>query len=52
MKTNSKKKTVTFGEFITTVYDACGKRTARGFVRLAVNAHWVMFRGERRFVIF
>ncbi|MGA2221369.1 MAG: hypothetical protein ABSH21_06270 [Verrucomicrobiia bacterium] len=51
MKTNRKKKAVTFGDFIAAVYDACGQRRAGSMVRLAVNAHLVVFRGHRRFVI-
>jgi hypothetical protein len=51
MKTSQKKKALTFGEFVASVYEACGKRKARGIVRLAVNAHLVEFRGQQRFVI-
>ncbi len=50
MKTNH-KKTLTFGDLIASVYDVCGHRKAREIVRLAVNAHVVVFRGQRRFVI-
>jgi hypothetical protein len=51
MKASHRKKALTFGDLIATVYDACGKRRARGIVRLAVNAHVVAFRGHRHFVI-
>ena len=51
VKTNHKKKALTFGNFIAAVYDACGQRRARAIVRLAVNAHVVAFRGHRHFVI-
>lgn len=51
MKTNHKEKAVTFGDFIAAVYDACDQRRARAIVRHAVNAHVVVFRGPRRFVI-
>ena len=53
MKTdpNPKRKAAMFGDFITAVYDAWSKRSARQIVRLAVNAHWVVFRGQQRFVI-
>jgi hypothetical protein len=51
MKTNHQKKALTFGDFIAAVYSVCGKRRARGIVRLAVNAHVVAFRGHRHFVI-
>jgi hypothetical protein len=50
MKTNH-KKALKFGELIAAVYNVCGKRRARGIVRLAVNAHVVVFRGHRHFVI-
>jgi hypothetical protein len=51
MKTNLKKKVLTFGEFIAGVYDACGRQKAEGIVRLAVEAHWVEFRGPDLFMI-
>jgi hypothetical protein len=51
MKSNSKKRALTFGEFVAALYAAWGKRKALGIVRLAVNAHLVEFRGRERFVI-
>ena len=51
MKSNCRKKSLTFGEFIACVYDGCGKRKARGIVRLAFKAHLIEFRGQQRFVI-
>jgi hypothetical protein len=48
MKANQGKKALTFGEFILAVYDAWGKRRARGIVWLAVKARLVKFRGQRR----
>jgi hypothetical protein len=51
MKTNRKKKVLTFGDLIAAVYGACGQRRARAIVRLAVNAHLVAFRDHQRFVI-
>jgi hypothetical protein len=51
MKSNRRKKSLTFGEFIASVYDVCDKRQARGFVRLALKAHLVEFHGQQRFVI-
>jgi hypothetical protein len=50
MRTNHKKKALTFGEFIAGVYDACGRQKAKGIVRLAVNARLVNFQGSQRFV--
>ena len=46
-----RRKMLTFGEFIANVYNICGRRKAREIVRLAVNAHWVEFRGKQRFMI-
>ena len=51
MKTNGKKRVLTFGDFIVAAYGACGTRGAKGLVRLAVNEHLVMFRGWQRFVV-
>jgi hypothetical protein len=51
MKTNHKKRALTFGDFIAAAYRAWGARRARGLVRLALNAHLVVFRGQQRFVI-
>ena len=50
-QTHHQKKTLTFGEFIASAYDACGRQKARGIVRLAVNARWVEFRGKQRFMV-
>ena len=50
MKTKP-KQAFTFGQLIAAVYNVCGKRRARGIVRLAVNAHVVAFRGHRHFLI-
>ena len=51
MKTDSRKRCLTFGEFITRVYDAWGRRKARGIVRLAIKSRLIEFRGTERFVI-
>jgi hypothetical protein len=51
MKTSSKKKTLTFGDFVVGIYEVCGKRKAKGIVQLAVNAHLLEFRGAQRFFI-
>jgi hypothetical protein len=51
VKINHKKKALTFGEFISGIYDACGKQKAKGIVRLAVKTHWIEFRGPDRFMI-
>ena len=52
METNQNKKALRFGDLIAAVYDACGKRRARGILRLAVNARLVAFLGPQRFMIF
>ena len=51
MKTNCRKKHLTFGEFILAAYAACGRQKAKGIVRLAVNARLVEFQGRERFVM-
>jgi hypothetical protein len=51
MKKSCRKKVLRFGEFITNTYDVCGKHKARGFVRLAIKAHLIEFRGQQRFEI-
>jgi hypothetical protein len=50
MKIN-RKKTLTFGDLIESVYDACSHRRAKAIVRFAVNTHVVVFRGRVRLVI-
>jgi hypothetical protein len=49
MKTNCRRRHLTFGEFIMAVYDAYGKK-AGGIVRLAVNARLVTLCRQRRIV--
>lgn len=51
MKINHRRKRMTFGQFVTVVYDTCGPRMARGIARHAVNAHLVVFRGHHRCLI-
>jgi hypothetical protein len=51
MNTRQKKKGLKFGDLVTAVYDACGKRRARGILSLAVNAHLVAFRGHFHYLI-
>jgi hypothetical protein len=51
MKTKLIIRNLTFGEFIASVYDACGKRKAREIVQHAVNARVLQFHGQGRFVI-
>jgi hypothetical protein len=51
MKTNYRKRSLTFGEFVVSVYDVCGTRQARGVIRLAIEAHLIEFPGQRRFVV-
>jgi hypothetical protein len=48
MKVNYKKKALTFGNLIETVYGVCGNRGAGGIIRLGVDAHIVVFREQRR----
>jgi hypothetical protein len=51
VKTNDKKRAVTFGDFIAAAYRAWGRRRAKGLVWLAVNARLVEFRGPQRIEI-
>jgi G3E family GTPase len=51
VKTNGKKRALTFGDFVAAAYRAWGKRRAKGFVWLAVNAQLVEFRGRQRLLI-
>jgi hypothetical protein len=48
MKANYKKSALTFGSLTETVYGVCGNRRARGIIRLAVDAHVVVFREQQR----
>jgi len=48
MKANHKQNALTFGNLIETVYGICGRRRARGIIRLAVDAHVVVFREQQR----
>lgn len=38
---------LTSGEFIVGMYDAWGKRRARGIIRLAVEARLIVFQGHK-----
>jgi hypothetical protein len=51
MKEYSKKKTLTFGEFVAGVCEVWGTRKAKGIVKLAIKMHMIEFRGTERFVI-
>jgi hypothetical protein len=48
MKANHKQKALTFGNLIKAVYGVCGNRRARGIIRLAIDAHIVVFRKQQR----
>jgi len=45
MKPNQGKKAVTLGDLIESGYCACGKRRARGIIRLAAEARLILFQG-------
>jgi hypothetical protein len=51
MKTNSRKKQLTFGDVVAGSYYIWGKRRAAGCIRLAINSHLIEFRGQQRIVI-
>jgi hypothetical protein len=44
MKAKHKKQALTFGNLIESVYGVCGNRSARGIIRLAIDAHVIVFR--------
>ena len=50
-RTNGTGRLLKFGDFISAAYRAWGSRQAKEFVRLAVNAHLLEFRGRQRFMI-
>ena len=51
MKIYLPKKELTFGEYVASVYSACGNKRAGAKIQRAVNSHLVQFIGRRRFVI-
>ena len=52
MKSEGKKRALTFGDRIAASYHASGAHRAKGFVRrLAVSAHVIMFRERQHFLI-
>jgi len=51
MNPHSKKKPLTFGDFVAGSYRAWGKRRAGGIIRLALKSHLVEFRGQQRYEI-
>jgi hypothetical protein len=50
VRTNTRKKPQTFGEFVTAAHETWGARRASGFASLAINVHLVEFRGPQSFV--
>ena len=48
MKTDDRKRALTFGDFVAAAYRAWGRRRTKGFVWLAVNARLIEFRGGQR----
>ena len=51
MYPHSKKKPLTFGDFVAGSYRARGKRRASGFIRLTLKSHLIEFRGQHRYEI-
>jgi hypothetical protein len=45
------RKTMTFGDLISSTYVTCGRRKAEAIVRFAVNQHVIVFLGRQRFVV-
>jgi len=50
MKTHSREINSTLGEFITRIYDVCGKRKGTKVVQMAIKAQLIEFRGQHRIV--
>ena len=50
-RTSGKRRMLTFGDVVAASYRTLGARKAIAFLRLAVNAHLLVFRGRQRFVI-
>ena len=50
-RTTGKRRMLTFGDVVAASYRTWGARKAKAFLRLAVNAHLLVFRGRQRFVI-
>ena len=51
IETSGNKNVFRFGDFIAAANRAWGRRRAKGYVRLAVNARLLVFQGRQRFVI-
>jgi hypothetical protein len=51
MKTQPKKKPLTFGEFVSGAYRAWGEHKAKGIIQLAVKARLIEFRERQRSAI-
>ncbi len=51
MKTNQKKQTLTFGDLIESSYRSCGKRRARGMIRMVAKSGVVVFQGHGPYLI-
>jgi hypothetical protein len=47
MKANHKKRALTLSKLIETIYDVYGNRSAGGIIRLAVEAHNIVFREQQ-----
>jgi hypothetical protein len=50
MKANHKRMTLTFGDLLESCNRACGKRRARGIIRLAAKTRLIVFRGHGPFM--
>ena len=46
IKAKQKDETLTLGDLIESSYRACGKRRARGMIRLAAKARLIVFQGD------
>ncbi len=44
MKAHSRRRALTFGDFVSAVYDTWGKRRAKGVIKFAVAVRMIEFR--------
>lgn len=51
MKTKTRNEALTFGDLIENFYNIYGKRRAKGFLRLVVEAQLVVFPGCQRYAL-
>ena len=51
LKARPGKRLLTFGDFVTGVYNTWGERKGKGIVELAIKARMIEFLGKKRLVV-